>query len=146
MKIELTKLNRSKHELKITRGDGTSESTILDTNTYLLHDICHFFVEKELNTADGFWGMLSRGYQIEQLAGKKNPLTEKLRRIECIAGGTQSVYSNHMDENGFWDYMQTVNHRPADGQFLKKVLPRIGEFMDRWNCLPIGQTVTVTFE
>jgi hypothetical protein len=87
MKIDFKKVNVSNHEMEIVRSDYSSEKTILDTKTYLLHDICHFFVEKELNTLDGFWGMLSRGYQLGQLFGKTNHLTEKLRIIESIVGG-----------------------------------------------------------
>jgi len=145
MKIELKKLNASNHELKIIRGDKTSESTILDTKTYLLHDICHYYVEKELNTFDGFWGMLSQGYQKEQLYGKTNQLTEKLRIIECIVGGTQSVYSNHMDKTRFWYYIQTVNYELTNEDFLEIVVPKITEFMNQWKYLTIGQTTTLHF-
>lgn len=145
MKIELKKINPANHELKIIRTDKTSESTILDTKTYLLHDICHFYVEKELITVDGFWGMLSQGYQMEQLFGKTNQLTEKLRIIECIVGGTQSVYSNHMDETSFWDYIQILDYDLPDNHFLEKVVPQISEFMNKWNHSSIGQTLTLFF-
>jgi len=145
MKIELKKINVSNHELKIVRSDKTSEKTVLDTKTYLLHDICHFYVEKELKTFDGFWGMLAQGYQIEQLFGKTNQLTEKLRIIECIVGGTQSVYSKHMDESGFWNYIKAVDFNLSDNEFLVKVIPRINEFMDQWKYLPVGKTSMLNF-
>lgn len=145
MKIELKKINAANHELKIIRTDKTTKSTILNTKTFLLHDICHYYVEKELNTLDGFWGMLSKGFQMEQLFGKTNKLTEKLRIIECIVGGTQSVYSNHMDETRFWNYIQTVDYDLSDAKFLKKVVPRINEFMNHWKYLPIGETTTLFF-
>lgn len=145
MKIEFTKLNTSNHELKIVRSDNTSEHTLLDTKTYLLHDICHFYVEKELKTLDGFWGMLSQGYKMEQLFGKANPLTEKLRTIECIVGGTQSVFSNHMDAKGFWDYIQTIDYNLTDDKYLENVVPSIDQFMTQWKYLPIGQTIILTF-
>tara|TARA_R110002124_G_scaffold274893_1_gene444966 strand:- start:334 stop:831 length:498 start_codon:yes stop_codon:yes gene_type:complete len=145
MKIQFQKVNASNHELKIIRANNTTESTILHTNTYLLHDICHYFVEKELNTLDGFWGMLSHGYRIEQLFGKTNQLTKKLRIIECIVGATQSVYSNHMDETGFWNYIQTVDFKLTDNNFLEKAVPQISQFMTQWNYMPAGQTTTLHF-
>jgi len=145
MEIDLKKINTSNHELKIIRSDKTSDEAILDTKTYLLHDICHFYVEKALQTFDGFWGMLSQGYQIEQLFGKTNQLTEKLRIIECIVGGTQSVYLKHMDEMGFWNYIKTVDYNLTDNKFLEKVVPQITAFMNQWNYLSIGQTTTLNF-
>lgn len=145
MKIELKKINVSNHELKIIRSDETSEGAVLDTKTYLLHDICHFYVEKELMTGDGFWGMLSQGYQIEQLFGKTNQLTEKLRIIECIVGGAQSVYSNHTDESGFWNYIEAVGFNIGDKKFLEKVIPQISEFMNKWKFLSIGNSLTLNF-
>lgn len=145
MKIELKKVNVSNHELKIMRSDKTSEEAVLDTKTYLLHDICHFYVEKELQTVDGFWGMLSQGYQMEQLFGKTNQLTEKLRIIECIVGGAQSVYSNHMDESGFWTYIELVDFDLSDDKFLEKVIPRITDFMNQWKFLSIGTALTLIF-
>jgi len=145
MNIEFKKINVSNHELKIVRSDKTSEQTVLDTKTYLLHDICHYYVEKELKTFDGFWGMLAQGYQIEQLFGKTNPLTEKLRIIEWIVGGTQSVYSNHMDESEFWNYIKSVDVNFINNEFLAKVIPQINEFMSRWKYLSIGKTSILNF-
>jgi hypothetical protein len=145
MKIELKKINVSNHELRIIRSDKTFEQAVLDTKTYLLHDICHFYVEKELQTVDGFWGMLSQGYQIEQLFGKTNQLTEKLRIIECVVGGTQSVYSNHLDESGFWTYIEAVDFNLIDDTFLEEVIPRIADFMSQWKFLSIGNTLTLIF-
>lgn len=145
MEINLKKINVSNHELQIVRADCSTEKAILDTKTYLLHDICHFFVEKETNTLDGFWGMLSQGYQLEQLFGKTNHLTEKLRIIESIVGGTQSVYSKHMDESEFWNYFEAVDFKLTDTKFLERVIPRIEEFMNQWKFLPIGNSLTLHF-
>ena len=82
---------------------------------------------------------------MEQLFGKTNQLTEKLRIIECIVGGTQSVYSNHMDETSFWDYIQILDYDLPDNHFLEKVVPQISEFMNKWNHSSIGQTLTLFF-
>ncbi len=141
MQIEFEKLNAFNHKLKIIRTTKVSEETILDTKTYLLHDVCHYFVEKELRTSNGFWGMLSQGFQIEELLGKTNHLTEELRNIECIVGGIQSVYSKHMNEKDFWDYIQAIDYNVEDKKFPEKVVPRIYEFMSQWDYLPIGESI-----
>lgn len=146
MRIVFKKLNPVLHELKIVRADKSEESTVLETDTYQLHDICHFFVERELETKEGFWGMLSQGYKMEQLSGKTNTLTEKLRLIECIVGATQSVYSGHMTNADFWNYMETVDwDLPADS-LLVNVIPKIREFMEKWKYLPIGNEICLEFK
>lgn len=145
MEIQFRKADVSHHELKVVRSDQTTESVVLDTATYLLHDVCHYFVETELKTIDGFWGMLSQGYTIHQVSGKTNPLTEKLRIIECVVGGTQSVYSSHMNTDSFWNYMETVDFKFTNKSFLETVVPRIRAFMLKWEHLPVGEILVLNF-
>ena len=87
MKIIFRKLNSVSHELKVIRADNSYEIAVLETDTYQLHDICHFFVERELKTMEGFWGMLSQGYKMEQLSGKTNTLTQKTKVNRMYCGG-----------------------------------------------------------
>jgi hypothetical protein len=146
MKIVLKKINSSKYETYIFRSDNTTEGVVLDTNTYFLHDICHFYVEQELKTLDGFWGMLSKGYKIGQLFGKTNELTEKLRQIEGIVGGTQSVYSQHMKEEEFWNIINATGLTITNKDFINEVVPKISLTIDQWKYLPIGNSIELFFE
>lgn len=146
MQIIFKKITSVSHELKIIRNDGSIEIVILNTNTYHLHDICHFFIEIELNTLEGFWGMLSQGYKIEELSGKTNPLTRQLRKIECIVGATQSVFSGHMTRLDFRNYMETVDWDLSVDSLLETVIPRIEKFMKNWKYLPIGEGIKLEFK
>lgn len=145
MLISFKKINTSNHKLEITRSDKSIETVILDTKTYMLHDVCHFFVEKELNTYKGFWGMLSRGYKTEDLIGKTNPLTKNLRKIECIVGATQSVYSKKMTPQDFKNYIQTVDEIFLEASFLEKVIPKIDDFMLNWKYLKVTESCHLEF-
>lgn len=146
MRIIFRKLNSVSHELKIIRADNSDDIAVLETGTYQLHDICHFFVEKELKTIYGFWGMLSQGYKIAQLSGKTNPLTEKLRLIECIVGTVQSVYSAHMNYSDAYSYLETVDWDLSVDPLLDNVIPQIRGFMERWKHLPIGVEICLEFK
>ena len=145
MKIIFRKLNSVSHELKVIRADNSYEIAVLETDTYQLHDICHFFVERELKTMEGFWGMLSQGYKMEQLSGKTNTLTQKLRLIECIVGATQSVYSGHMGRSDFKEYMETVEWDLSVDSLLANVILQIKEFMEKWKYLPVGERIYLDF-
>ena len=131
--------------MNIIRPDHTSDHAVLNTETYLLHDICHFFVELQLELKNGFWGMLEQGYRIEQLSGKTNELTAELRRIECIVGGAQSVYANHMSPEQYWNYLEHSGISIADKSFIQEVIPEIRSFMERWKYLPVGESIELDF-
>lgn len=138
MKIVFEKINPAFHTLTIHREDGSSESAQLHSETYFLHDLCHFVVEAALGLKEGFWGMLSDGYAFEQLAGKTNELTGELREIEKIVGATQSRYrGNTTDENLHAIPESNRFEIPAD--YLDKVLPEIDSIVKRWKYLPVGE-------
>lgn len=145
MKILITKLNASQHELKIIRKNGELETKVLDTQTYLLHDICHLHVESILRLKDGFWGMLSRGYTIAEISGKTNELSESLRRIEYIVGGTQSVYSGHMNADQFEVFLNHSDWR-TEPDYLKLAIDQISTTMNQWTYLPHGERLELFFE
>src|SRR4051812_47000069 len=92
MKIQLRKITDYKCEYSITRDDKSVELISLETKVFLLHDICHYAVEKNLQYTNGFWGMLSQGYSFKQLFGKENPLTTDLRFVEQLVGPIQSTF------------------------------------------------------
>ncbi len=54
MKIELKKATNYQCEYTVTRDDKSVELISLETKTYLVHDICHYVVEKNLKYTTGF--------------------------------------------------------------------------------------------
>jgi hypothetical protein len=92
MKINIKKKTQYQYEDKITRKDKSIEIISLESKTHLLHDICHYVVERNLKYTKGFWGMLSLGHSFKELFGKDNPQTTELRFIAQIVGPIQSIY------------------------------------------------------
>lgn len=142
MKIEIRKMHPSQHTYTLTRADGTKETIALDTKTYLLHDICHFVVEKQLQYPKGFWGMLARGHTFNALFGKDNPMTTELRFIEQIVGPVQSVHSGHMVKKDLGPYLKHLDFTLAE-HFLDTLLAEIGNIMAQWKKLEMGQQLTL---
>ena len=146
MKVTFKKINPANHSLTIIRQDKSTDEVTLHTETYFLHDICHFVVENELKLQNGFWGMLAQGYGIAQLAGKTNELTAELRLIEHVVGGVQSMFWRHMTEDVFWQAMRNKNYTINDPDFLNSVISKIQEIMNRWKYLPVGEVVELEFK
>lgn len=137
MEIHLKKTARYQFEYKILRDDMPEELISLDTKTYLIHDITHYVVEKNLGYAKGFWGMLSQGYSFNQLFGKENPLTTELQFIEKIVGPVQSVYIGYLDKEQFQIAISHLNFE-FDEALLDKCVEEIKRIMRDWEKLRVG--------
>lgn len=144
MKIELKKLTNYLCEYTLTREDLPIEQITLDTKTYLIHDICHYSVEKNIEYKKGFWGMLSQGYSFNELFGKDNPQTEELRFIEQIVGPIQSVFSGHIPKADFDQYIGHLDFVIKES-ILDKCLADIRTIIEKWEQLAIGQQITLEF-
>ena len=144
MKIVLIKKTSYQFEYNITRANKKAELITLDTKTYLLHDICHYAVEKILNYPNGFWGMLAQGYSFNELFGKSNPMISGLRFIEKIVGPVQSVYSGHIPIEDFNQYISHLNFTINEND-LTSCLAEIKTILNAWEQLPIGEKLTLEF-
>ena len=146
MQIEFTKKDSDTHFLRVRRADGSEASAELHTKTYLLHDLCHFGVEKQLRYEKGFWGMLAAGHAFDQLNGKQNSLTNELRFIEKIVGPVQSIVSGHLAAGDFamsTSYLESDAARNLD---VEQVVEMIQDLLRKWNRLPFGQSLILQFE
>jgi len=66
MRIEITKGVRE-DRIALVRTDGSRAETVFPKKGPVPHDAVHWFVERELGLADGFWGMVSAGPHPEQI-------------------------------------------------------------------------------
>ena len=146
MKITFTKINHGSHTVHIKRNDGSEASVILDTPTYFFHDICHYAVEKTLHFADGFWGMLNKGYGFEELSGKENQLTVALRYIECIVGPVQSVAQGYMPADFFPTAIAYLEPEFDAIVILQECLLHIKQLQQSWQKLAYGETLILDFD
>lgn len=138
MRIEIKKKTDHQCEYTITRENKSIEVIALGTKIYLLHDICHFAVEKHLKYNHGFWGMLSKGHTFDKLFGKDNPQTVELRFIEQIVGPIQSLYSGHIAKQLFARNIEHLNVEVSEN-VLNRCLFEIETIMDNWKNLSVGQ-------
>lgn len=145
MKIEIKKLSLYQCAYTLTRKDQSVERITLETKTYLIHDICHFSVEKNLKEEHGFWGLLSQGFRFEELFGKNNPRTERLRFIEQIVGPVQAVCSGHIPVTGFDQCMAHLDFK-MPSEWIDACLAEINEIVEKWERLPVGQELTLHFD
>ena len=142
MKIEIKKVTNYQCVYTITRKDNSIENITLKTKTYLVHDICHFVVEKQLGYKKGFWGMLSQGHSFNELFGKDNPQTGELRFIEQIVGPVQSLYSGNIPKEDFNQYIQHLDFK-LQSDVLEDCLTEIELIITKWEQLIVGHKINL---
>lgn len=145
MKVEIKKLTKYICEYSLTRKDLPVELITLETKTYLVHDVCHYVVEKNLVYSKGFWGMLAQGYSFNQLFGKDNMLTTELRFIEQIVGPVQSVYLGNIQKQNLNEFVQHIGFTMTEA-VLEGCLAEITSIIKSWEELPVGGRITLVWD
>jgi hypothetical protein len=142
MKIGIKRASAYQCEYTVTRDDGSVEVISLDTKTYLIHDVCHFAVEKHLAYANGFWGMLSQGFSFGELFGKDNMQAKELRLIEEVVGPVQSVYWGHIRKEDFQQFIEHTGFDVPEG-VLDACLGEIEGILRMWEPLSVGESLAL---
>ncbi|SDN09918.1 hypothetical protein [Kriegella aquimaris] len=81
--------------------------------------------------------MLFLRHTFNELFGKDNPQTTKLRFIEQIIGPVQSVYWGHIPIENFEEYTTYLDFNLLEN-ILIICLDEINSIMENWQQLPIG--------
>lgn len=61
MIVWLSPANPRQHHLVVHRPPFEPVETLLETRSLLLHDLCHYAIEAELGTEEGFYGRVAAG-------------------------------------------------------------------------------------
>jgi hypothetical protein len=156
MEILFTKTGKEEHVISCIRKDG-SVSWKRVSNFFILHDLCHFVVEKELPLRNAFLGMVAAGTDISEFDKPKDQ-----RKIELTQ---ESLFAEHLVNLVLIDYTQgrmdnlvEILAAPQDvnlsfdltqlvtGEKLETIRKKYAELMQQWNLLPEGQTLLLLFE
>lgn len=117
----------------------------LDMKTFLLHDVCHYVVEKNMGYAKGFWGMLAEGYTFNQLSGKNNPQTAGLRFAEQIVGPVQNTFLGNIPEEDFEFYVAHLDVTMTQ-PVLQACLLEIETILKSWAFLTTGKQLDLEWK
>ena len=158
--ITLTKETGKRTILKCMREDGSSTFTKLYPNLEI-HDIAHYVVEQHLGFRNAFYGLLAKGYTIEDFQLPKNDrpialhpnnlhpealITEHL--VNLIQTHYNSPYPTHeimisfqhiLKENGL-PFPKKLN---AD--LWELIQKKVVHFMEEWLNLPNKGVLTMKF-
>lgn len=134
MEVRFTKVSDREHRVAVRRGDGSSDEVVLDSRSYLRHDLGHWAVEVVLGLRSGVWGSVAIGGSLggEGLDG------EDMAIAEALAGPVQTLMRT---EAGVADFEALLQRHP-EVQRAKGAAARLHEEVRRlrghWRATPYG--------
>jgi hypothetical protein len=159
LRILLTKRADGSAILKCVRPDGTEtwqKQKERHAAFFALHDLTHFAVESELGIPEGFYGLISAGWSIEDTEGKgpRGPLPHDALFVENIVGTLDAERAS----GSRWtaeEFNDSIARHAANGgrpvprkltdDELARVRKRRAELFDRWAKLAAGATLELDF-
>ena len=159
MKIEISKRADGSALLKLTRRDGTSDwqkQTGPQAMFFPLHDLTHYAVETELGITDAFYGLVARGWSIEDTTGKgkRGPLPADALFVENVVGtlDTERASGSRWTADEFNENTARFAAqggrpapRPLSDDDLARIRKRRAELFQAWHDLPAGRTLELHF-
>jgi len=144
MRVVITKLSDVEHKIEVTRNDESTESTILNSRSFLMHDFAHFAVESEVPIKLGYWGLVASGASLsgaslsgEEISGNDIALTESL------AGPIQTLMRVEAKPLGYLSLLQRLHPHLATAEFAEKVHTRARKLIGQWRATPFGKSMTI---
>lgn len=167
MQITITK-GSTEDRIAIVRSDGSLAETRFPKKGPVPHDAVHWFVERELGLANGFWGMVAAGRHPEEIqeiakaaghasakrAGAPDAAIVELlqaeRLVECFEADLWSPGGASADLVALGETACAYSHVPAPAGFDEAAAERIcgglAAFAQIWTAAPQGHSATLEWD
>ena len=156
MEILLTKKENNQNVLSCKRKDGSITWKKI-TPFFVLHDICHYVVEKMIPLKNAFYGMVAAGTAISDFELPRDNrnfiLTEEAIYAEHLVNLLAIEYAQGKMENlaeVFADICKKQFGTALQGLLNKEKLDAVREIhkklMEKWDSLPEKENMRLNFE
>jgi len=143
MDILFTKISDQEHALTVRRQDGSTDSVVLNSRSFLRHDLAHLAVELELPLARGFWGSVAKG---QALGGKEFKGGPELALAEALSGPVQTLLRTKADSEPFLDVLNRICPEKASWDLAARIRERGRRLQGHWQATPYGDDMRVRWE
>jgi hypothetical protein len=158
--IQITKRTDGAGLLRCIRADGSitwQRQRERHAGFFALHDLTHFAVESALGFRQGFYGLITQGWEIDDTTGKgaRGPLPDEAVEVEHIVGWFDSerasLTTGTAEEFNQYAAMQAASSgRRTPRQLSEDDLARVrelrGKLFSRWFALEPGATLDLRYE
>jgi len=141
VEISFTKLSDIEHKVRVTRSDGSVDEAVLNSRSFLRHDLAHLAVELEVPLRQGFWGSVASGAQLEGSGfGADIGMAESLAAPIQILMRTEAPVSR---------YLAVIGHlipELASEDLAKRIHERARQLQGHWRATPYGESMEFTWQ
>lgn len=148
MQVRFTKTTPTHHQFEIVRTDGSHEEILLETKSFMPHDLIHFAYEREAGCKNSFYGLLAAGKTFAEMDDRtlmSNPalVDSEMVLTEKIVGPLTAYLGTDIPEEAFLDMLK--NMFEASGKevpshitpsFLISLKKNYRALIGEWNSLP----------
>lgn len=140
MDILFTKISDQEHALTVRRQDGSTDSVVLNSRSFLRHDLSHLAVELELPLSRGFWGSVANGAALgaDQFKGGSD-----LALAEALAGPVQTLLRTKADAEQFLSVLNRVCPTVASWDVAARIRERGRRLQGHWQATPYGDDMLI---
>lgn len=132
MEIVFTKISDQEHSVRIRRSDGSEDTAVLNSRSFLRHDLAHLAVESEVPLALGFWGSVAQG------ASLKEPEIDspEIMIAESLAGPVQTLMRIEADKERYYSLLLQIRPELASEDLASRIQQRCRKLLGHWKATP----------
>jgi len=159
MIIEFAKRKDGNTVLRCVRDDGSTtwqRNENQHARFFPLHDLVHYAVESELGFTQGFFGLLTAGWNIDETTGKsaRGALPNEAIEVEHLVSSFTAEWNSDSgwsaadfnDQARAFSAMRKLPPpRSLTEEELARVRNRFKKLCARWRDLPEGETLRLEF-
>ena len=137
--IAFKKLSEQEHAVRIRRVDGTQESVILNSRSFLRHDLAHLAVETQMSLTRGYWGSVASGAALNgsDIRGPDILLAEKL------AGPVQTLMRIEASDTQFFSVLTNILPDSITSELASRIREHGRRLEGHWRGTPFGEEMQV---
>ncbi len=139
MEIVFSKVSDQQHAVTVRRADGSEESEVFNSRSFLRHDLAHLAVEIEIPLPSGYWGLVAAG---APLASSDSDAGEfqggDMATAEALAGPVQTLMRIKADTEQFRNALARVNPDWDTDDLATRIRERGRRLQGHWQATPYG--------
>ncbi|GJM14139.1 MAG: hypothetical protein DHS20C12_25420 [Pseudohongiella sp.] len=142
MEIAFKKLSDEQHGVRIKRADGSDDSTILNSRSFLRHDLAHLAVESEVPLPNGYWGTVAKGASLSGL-DIRGP---DIMLAESLAGPVQTLMRTAASEEEFYSTLARIRPELASLELAARIREAGRRFEGHWSGTAYGAEMLLEWD
>lgn len=155
MKVRFTKETPTQHAFEIVRADGSSDKSLLETKSFMPHDLIHLAYESVAGKKDSFFGKLAAGKTFADLNDRtimSDPALagSEMVETELVTGPLSSYLTKGISQESFMQGLfDMFDARGKDLPehitpiLLLELQSRYRSLIGEWNSLPHHKVMEV---